>query len=265
MQDTTLVRLALPPAAYSAAVEYLEYLYGDQGWFVLPVAFLSMSDRSNYRDCEGNVPGPEPGVFGTGASLSATLLLSVDETPPESPPPPVSPPFTLIALKTFSTNKDIINYLKDIELAGPDREAVDIKHEHKEETKGGVTSVKTKYEVMDQDGNKVIKFETHWQKGPPSHVPPCNPPSLPCPPLGSEGLVTPLQLFIRFASDQMVPQRKLQFSRNDTTYTIPVEKISYLQFNLSDPDLAAIFNGLTVKAANLASFTNRLQAYDEVP
>ena len=128
----------------------------------------------------------------------------------------------------------------------------------------GITYVMTKYRVRDPEGKWVIKFRARWQKDvPSSHFPP-GPGGNPPPALGPEDLVATVPLFIRFASDQLEPPRKFQFSRNDTTYPVPVESISQLKFNLSDPELGAIFNDLTVDDVASASFTHRLQTTDEV-
>jgi hypothetical protein len=217
-----------------------------------------MNDRSNFRDCNGE-------VVDTGSELQTNLLLIVDETPP--PPgsiPPFSPPLTLISLKPFRTNQVIIDYFSELGLADPLSLASDISHFHNEWTTGrwwgrrwgmeGITYVMTKYRVMAPEGKWVIKFRAHWPRDvPSSHFPPG--------PLGPEDLVAKRPLFLRFASDQ--DQRKFQFARNDTTYPVPVESILQLKFNLSDPELGAIFNDLTVDDVASASFAHRLQTIDE--
>jgi hypothetical protein len=240
MQDTYSLGFLLPTSARQAAIDYVYEL--DPSWVTLPYVWLSLSDRSNYRDNEGE-------VVGTGSEVQAHLLLTVRA-------PPDSTRLTLLSVKSFRTNQDIIEYHmtwldEDHEV---ETQPSHINYEHVLKREEGITRVRSKYEVNEPDDT--IRFMAKWEKASPSHFP------LPGDPLGSEDLVAKkTNLFLRYA---IAPEKLFGFARNDTISLVPLKNILELDIYLSDEFLGLIFNDLTVDNLFRVDFVQRLQTIDEI-
>jgi hypothetical protein len=238
MGDSYVLNLHLEADATNAYINQINEEYDLDLVGFGSAGILLMSDRHNLRDNEGElIPNSED-------FLLALFLLVYDSASPSN--------ISLLLVKSFYSNADIISYLVNYEILSPDAYASSIVYSYKAEQ----NSIDGKVEVNDEFAEVISKVKFIAPR--PYAQPVQNPPEDP--------LVWEFPSRLRYNFD---PTRLFAYSVHRTVYEPQVGEVELkLKISISDPSgetLAdEIFNSVNETNITRVRFMRQIQVINEI-